>query len=330
MSSRRARPGPALPRRAAGIPGAMLWSMVARSAVGTIAGIVLAVGCGFDVLGTGNGLPSAGRGDAPGSDPAHSMSSGVAEDASSDAHAGIDLEAAVDSGGSVRATCQEILTANPLAPTGFYAVDPGGAVDQAPIPVLCDMTTEGGGWTLVGRELAGSTGQLRFLGVDSNNPAALAAGIASGLIGKRFVGRYTQVWIAWGIASFIRFTRPNDFDLFANVADRKVDISAATTSDSQLSGWFSSGGGARLCVASRSNDLRPGDTSWAIKARDDNNDNCGCNDRNWGGRGAYYGGTVEGQQTSCDGWGGGWAGVKGNGDQKGGITPTYETRIWIR
>lgn len=192
------------------------------------------------------------------------------------------------------------------------------------------MTTAGGGWTLVGRELALATGTFRFLSADSNNPAEIAAGTQSGLIGRRFRGRYRELAITWSTASFIRFTLPQSFDAFANVVDANVPVTSATTSDSTLTTWFNQGNGAELCVATRSPDVRPGDTSWAVRPRNDDNDVCGCNSMAWVGRGAYYGGTVSGQQTTCDGWGGGWAGVKDTGVKKGGVIPAYETRIWIR
>lgn len=289
--------------------------------------------CGIDAVGLATGEPADASGDvsAPfdaGADGTIGVDSGTGDaspDASTDADAGV-----------LRETCREILLANPSATNGLYTVDPatdGGADaswDAGSFTVRCDMTTANGGWTLVARELAGSTGQLRFLGADSQNPTTLAIGTTSGIIGRRFLGRYADVWIDWDVASFIRFTLPASFDLFANVADTSVGVQNESTSDSTLAGWFAGGSGAQVCLASRFADVRPGDTSWAVKARDDNNNACGCNSTNWQGRGAYYGGTIDGQQTSCIGWGGGWAGVKANGAPKGGIVPTYETRIWIR
>ncbi len=75
--------------------------------------------------------------------------------------------------------------------------------------------------------------------------------------------------------------------------------------------------------------MRPGDTSWAVKAISDSNFSCGCNSGGWAGQGAFYGGTQNGQQTVCTGWGGGWAGVRDNGQQKGGIN-IYTTSILVR
>ncbi len=221
-------------------------------------------------------------------------------------------------------TCKELLSRGSTQ-SGTYSVRP----QSVAISVYCDMTTSGGGWTLVGLELAGSTGTFRFLDADTNNDKALAAGTANGLIGKRFIGKYVGVLMKWGSDS-LQFTRASSFDLFANTVNSAVALTNFQTSDSNLDGWVSNAGGAVLCVASRDNDIRPGDTSWAITPKDDNNRFCGCDSGGWIGRGAYYGGTVNGQQTACLGFGGGWAGAKDNGVQKGSITPNYETRLFVR
>ncbi len=55
---------------------------------------------------------------------------------------------AADDAGAVYASCKAALAATPGAPDGVYTIDPDGAGAQAPIPVWCDMTTDGGGWTL--------------------------------------------------------------------------------------------------------------------------------------------------------------------------------------
>ncbi len=228
------------------------------------------------------------------------------------------------------ASCREVLARDPSATNAVYVVDPDGAGPEAPLSVLCEMKTAGGGWTLVARERAGEAGNLRFLAADSQNPNEIASGAASGIVGKRFLGKYKEVWIAWGNASFIRFTLPPTYDLFSNLVDSSIGIADETTSEPQLTTWFTNGGGAQLCVGSGHPDVRPGETSWAVKPRDDSSNGCGCNNAGWNGRGAFYGGAPNGEQTSCTGYGGGWAGVKGEGEAKGGITPPYETLIWIR
>ena len=48
-------------------------------------------------------------------------------------------------------SCKQLLERSPGTPSGVYRIDPDGSGTGTPFDVWCDMTLDGGGWTLIGR-----------------------------------------------------------------------------------------------------------------------------------------------------------------------------------
>lgn len=65
-------------------------------------------------------------------------------------------------------SCWEILQANPSAPTGSYTIDVDGPGGMNAFACSCDMTTDGGGWTLVSNynHLSGTNPSLQYRNTD--------------------------------------------------------------------------------------------------------------------------------------------------------------------
>lgn len=67
-------------------------------------------------------------------------------------------------------SCKHILALDPAATSGSYDVDPdGNAPQHLPMPVSCDMETDGGGWTLGARWDGTSTDYLEKAGFAANS-----------------------------------------------------------------------------------------------------------------------------------------------------------------
>ncbi|HVY31897.1 MAG TPA: fibrinogen-like YCDxxxxGGGW domain-containing protein [Polyangiaceae bacterium] len=231
----------------------------------------------------------------------------------------------------VSPNCRTILENAPEAISGVYSVDPDGQRgENPPFEVECDMVTDGGGWTKVGEEAAGEEGSLRFLGISVGDPGRVARHLESGLFGERFEGAYGEVRLVWkgedAVGGSLTFSN-DGASIFVNTVDTEIPIGHVTTTDSTLQAWLDAADGAHFCRAAKSPDVRPGNTSWAVKPADDHHDVCGCNSSAWAGRGAFYEGSRD--QTFCGSHGGGWAGAVDDGQVKSDVL-TLSLQIWVR
>lgn len=67
---------------------------------------------------------------------------------------GVTAQATTSTATPTYASCAAILASNPAAPSGPYTISPAGTA----LNTYCDMTTDGGGWTLVGNQVSTNIG----------------------------------------------------------------------------------------------------------------------------------------------------------------------------
>ena len=101
---------------------------------------------------------------------------------------------------AVAISCQQIKQGNAMAPNGVYTIDPDGGGMGAPLKVYCDMTTDGGGWTMVYKISSGVAGNANTLwtgaALNENDMTLLDVQKAA----KHYVSGYiTNYWNKGGV-----------------------------------------------------------------------------------------------------------------------------------
>jgi hypothetical protein len=139
-------------------------------------------------------------------------------------------------------SCKEIITNFPNATDGVYTIDPDGTAGATPSTTCyCDMTTDGGGWTLV----------LNYLHLGGTNPLLVEKSSALPLLGSTSLGVDEQAnATTWGHVTPAYLTKFNFTELrFYGKTSLHNRIIHFKTSNANTISYFKTGTGSMSGIA---------------------------------------------------------------------------------
>jgi hypothetical protein len=139
-------------------------------------------------------------------------------------------------------SCKEIITNFPNATDGVYIIDPDGTAGATPSATCyCDMTTDGGGWTLV----------LNYLHLGGTNPLLVEKSSALPLLGSTSLGVDEQAnATTWGHVTPAYLTKFNFTELrFYGKTSLHNRIIHFKTSNANTISYFKTGTGSMSGIA---------------------------------------------------------------------------------